>query len=67
MNPKMVTKKDLPTLLEHTNELLYCPICDSRYSAIRGDYCFLSDNEILKCCGESMILTKEICIIEAEE
>jgi len=60
----MVTKTDLPDLVNQTGEFLYCQVCDSRCSAIRGDYFQLPDTYTFRCCGEPMILAREICTIE---
>lgn len=43
-------------LLDSTTSFLYCPICDGRYSANKGDYFMRSPDHILKCCNKPMWL-----------
>ena len=61
-----VTVKDLPALGERRELFLYCPECQSQYSATRGDYFWMPPNEPFKCecCNEPMVLARELKRIE---
>ena len=58
-------KSNLKDLTEQEGEFLYCPICNSEYSACRGDYFLLPEDPKFTCCGMTMIIArKEIKIVE---
>ena len=44
-----------------------CHVCGSEYSANKGDYWFMSPDETLKCCGNTIcdLVTKETRYISA--
>ena len=64
----MVKVADLADLLDvdRKGEFLYCPTCDGRYSATRGDYFMVPTDEPFTCgdCDEPMILATERTVIE---
>lgn len=63
----IAVKKNLKDqILTDDNKVMFCPICQSEYSANAGDYWYVGDNYVFKCCDNQMILaTKETTIKEA--
>ena len=42
---------------------LYCPKCQSRYSANAGDYFMAPDSHVFKCCGRNNWLVTEYSVL----
>ena len=40
---------------------LYCPTCEARYSADKGDYWNLDPAYVFRCCRRNMMLAREDC------
>ena len=60
----LAIKKNLVDQILTTNDkekdiVMYCPICESTYSANAGDYWYASDNQKFECCGQTMILARK--------
>jgi hypothetical protein len=53
--------EDQTNNMSYPRPLLYCYVCDSEYSAHRGDYFMHNPNEKILCCGEPMsLVTKQV-------
>lgn len=61
----MLKVSDLPESTLESGAFLYCPECDERYSATRGDYFWMPANEPILCGNEGnpMVLATETCTI----
>lgn len=55
----LAIKKNLKSLEELSGEFMYCPICENRYSACKGDYFWAEENDEFPCCGQTMIIARE--------
>ncbi len=54
---KAILKNLKDQILTNDNTIMYCPICESQYSANSGDYYMINDeNYEFKCCEETMLL-----------
>jgi len=59
----VIRTKDLrdQIVIDGAEEILYCSVCGSEYSANLGDYFMRDPDEVFVCCGKPMqLVTKKV-------
>jgi len=59
-------RKDLPDLFNKIGQHIFlnCSICGGEYSAHKGDYFLLANDQEMMCCNEPMELVRKTEVIE---